>query len=147
MMGQQIGVPLRFVTNVDYFPHKCCGALFVKIGGIWGVGSAFQIGPDELLSCSHNCYNKYQDERATEIYYFPAKQVPQKFTFNNHKFAEREIQTGIRVSNFFFDEKFKKPNYGNRFDYEYSFMKMSKRNDCTNYFSLAKSEEERPQEG
>ena len=49
---------LKEVGSPSLFPYSSCGLLLMEFSGGIFIGTAFQIGPYEILSCAHNFYQR-----------------------------------------------------------------------------------------
>ena len=87
---------LKEVSNPSLFPYSSCGLLLMEFSRGIFFGTAFQIGPYEILSCAHNFYQRGYNEEACKVCYVPAA----------NGFVDFEAMQGIRVSPFFYPKEY-----------------------------------------
>ena len=64
----------------------------MKFEDAFWIGTAFQIGPKEILTCSHNFFHRGEEEEPIAVSYFPAAKGA--LDYGN--------MGGIRVKTYFF---------------------------------------------
>ena len=96
----------------------------MRFRGKISLGTAFQIGPREILTCAHNLYHRGYEEEAEAVSYVPAA----------NGMVDLEALEGIRVSSFSYPSEYKNCKYEEKTKYEYAYGVLEKECDAEVYF-------------